>query len=176
MISHLDRKLLRDLRRMKGQTISVAMVMACGLAMLVMARSLIHSLESTRQEYYETHRFSQVFAHFKRAPLSVMERVSALPGVAATLPGISVQVTLDIDGLDEPASGTVRSVPDFDPPLLNRLFLRAGEWLKPGGPGEVLVGEAFANANLIRPGHYIRMVLNGRLQKFRVAGIVLSPE
>ena len=116
MISHLDRKLLRDLRRMKGQTISVAMVMACGLAMLVMARSLIHSLESTRQEYYETHRFSQVFAHFKRAPLSVMERVSALPGVAATLPGISVQVTLDIDGLDEPASGTVRSVPDFDPP------------------------------------------------------------
>ena len=32
MISHLDRKLLRDLSRMKGQAVAVALVMACGLA------------------------------------------------------------------------------------------------------------------------------------------------
>ena len=49
MISHLDRKLLRDLNRMKGQTIAVALVMACGLAMMIMARSLIFSLETTRR-------------------------------------------------------------------------------------------------------------------------------
>src|SRR5262249_31938797 len=79
-------------------------------------------------------------------------------------------------GLDEPASGMVRSLPDFDPPELNRLFLRSGQWLRPGGNGEVLVGEAFAQANALRPGQSIRMVLNGRLQEFRIAGIVVSPE
>src|SRR3990172_10147166 len=100
MLSHLDRKLLRDLNRMKGQTLAVALVMACGLAMLMMARSLIHSLESTRQEYYEAQRFADVFIHLKRAPNSLTARVAELPGVAAVQAGISVPATLDIAGLD----------------------------------------------------------------------------
>jgi putative ABC transport system permease protein len=176
MLTHLDRKLLRDLRRMKGQAVAVSLVMACGLAMLIMSRSLIHSLESTREEYYRAHRFADVFAGLKRAPLSLVERIRAIPGVAAVEPGVSVQVTLDIPGLDEPATGLVRSLPDFREPEVNRLFLRAGEWLKPGRRGEALVGEAFAEANKLKPGDTITMVLNGRLQKFRLAGIVLSPE
>jgi hypothetical protein len=68
MLSHLDRKLWRDLRRMKGQAFAVAMVMGCGVAMMIMARSLIYSLESTRREYYEANRFAEVFVHLKRAP------------------------------------------------------------------------------------------------------------
>ena len=176
MLAHLDRKLFRDLRRMKGQAAAVSLVMACGLAMLIMSRSLIHSLESTRDHYYQAHRFADVFATLKRAPLSLADRIRDIPGVAAVEPGVSVQVTLDIPGLDEPATGLVRSLPDFREPELNRLFLRAGQWLKPGGRGEALVGEAFAEANKLRPGDTVAMVLNGRLQRFRIAGIVLSPE
>jgi putative ABC transport system permease protein len=176
MLSHLDRKLWRDLRRMKGQAIAVALVMACGLAMMIMARSLIFSLDSTRREYYEQNRFAEVFAHLKRAPNSLVTRISQINGVAAVQPGISVQVTLDIPRLDEPASGTVRSLPDFTAPELNRLFLRAGRWLSAGARREVLVGEAFADANGLEPGGTITMLLNGKRQDFRIAGIVLSPE
>ena len=45
MIPCLDRKLWRDLNRLKGQAIAVSLVMGCGLAMMVMARSLIYSLD-----------------------------------------------------------------------------------------------------------------------------------
>lgn len=176
MLSHLDRKLLRDLNRMKGQTIAVALVMACGLAMMIMARSLIHSLETTRQEYYETTRFADVFAHLKRAPNSLASRVAEIPGVAAVQAGISVLATLDLEGLDEPASGQVRSLPDFGLQELNRLFLRSGSWLAPGSRGEVLVSEAFAEANQLRLGDTLSMLLNGRRKEFRIAGFVLSPE
>lgn len=176
MIPNLDRKLWRDLRRLKGQAIAVALVMGCGLAMMTMARSLIHSLESTRAEYYESNRFAEVFAHLKRAPDSIAARVAELPGVARVQTGISVQVTLDLPGVEEPASGTVRSLPDVGPPELNRLFLRTGQWLPPGSRNQVLVGEAFAEANHLQPGDRISMLLNGRLQEFRVAGLVLSPE
>ncbi|PYJ06600.1 MAG: ABC transporter permease [Verrucomicrobia bacterium] len=176
MLSHLDRKLWRDLRRMKGQVLAVALVMACGLAMMIMARSLIHSLESTRREYYEANRFAEVFVQLKRAPNSLAARVAEIPGVARVQASISVQVTLDIAGLDEPASGLVRSLPDFETSELNRLFLRAGRWLAQGSKREVLVGEAFAEANHLRPGDVIAMLLNGRRQEFRLAGIVLSPE
>lgn len=176
MLSHLNRKLVRDLFRMRGQAIAVSLVMACGLAMLIMSRSLIHSLTSTRAAYYQAHRFADVFAALKRAPLSISGRIREVPGVAVAEMGVAVQVTLDIPGLDEPATGLVRSVPDLRPPELNRLFLRAGEWLKAGKRGEVLVGEAFAEANKLRPGDHITMVLNGRRQSLRLAGVVLSPE
>jgi putative ABC transport system permease protein len=176
MISHLNRKLLRDLRQIKGQAIAVALVMACGLAMMIMARSLIHSLESTRQEYYQANHFADVFAHLKRAPNSLLSRVEEIPGVATVQLGLSVQVTLDLAGLDEPASGMVRSVPDFGAAELNRLFLRSGQWLSPGSRRQVLVGEAFAQANHLRPGDSLGILLNGRREQFRIAGLVLSPE
>ena len=176
MLSHLDRKLWRDLRRMKGQALAVAMVMGCGLAMMIMARSLVFSLESTRREYYEANRFAEVFAMVKRAPNSLAARIKEIPGVGTVQPGISVQVTMDLPELDEPASGMVRSLPDYGTPELNRLFLRKGRWLTPGGHGEVLAGEAFANANNLQPGDSIAMLLHGRRQTFRIAGIVLSPE
>jgi putative ABC transport system permease protein len=176
MLSHLDRKLLRDLSRMKGQAASVALVMACGLAMLTMARSLIYSLESTRSEYYQVHRFAEIFAHVKRAPQAIAAQAAAIPGVAGVQAGISVQVTLDLPTLDEPASGMVLSLPDRGEPELNRLYLRAGRWLSPGSRGEVLVGEAFASANQLHPGDRLVILLNGRRMEFLVAGIVLSPE
>jgi putative ABC transport system permease protein len=176
MPSRLTRKLFRDLARIKGQALAVSLVMACGLAMMVMARSLIHSLDSSRREYYEANRFAEVFAMMKRAPNSLVSRIKNIPGVATVQPGISVQVTLDIPGLDEPAGGTVRSVPDWGEPELNRLFLRAGRRLAPGSRGELLVGEAFADANGLKPGDQVTMLLNGKRQQLRIAGIVLSPE
>ncbi len=176
MISHLDRKLLRDLQRLKGQAVAVSLVMACGLAMLIMARSLIHSLETTRAGYYQGNHFGDVFASLKRAPNDLSARLAALPGVATVQTNLALPATLDLPGLDEPASGLVRSLPDFGPPELNRLFLRRGRWLSPGARGEVLVGEAFAVANKLNPGDTLAMLLRGRRQVFRVAGIVLSPE
>ena len=176
MLSHLDRKLLRDLRRMQGQAVAVSLVMACGLAMLIMSRSLIHSLSTARAEYYQAYHFADVFVGLKRAPLSLVDEVRKLPGVAVVEPGVSAQVTLDISGLDEPATGLIRTLPDLHPPELDRLFLRTGQWLKPGGRGEILASEAFAEANHLHPGDTLTMILNGRLQKFRIAGLVLSPE
>jgi putative ABC transport system permease protein len=176
MISHLDRKVLRDLSRMRGQASAVAVVMACGLAMLITSRSLIHSLSSTQQAYYRAYRFSDVFVHLKRAPDGMARRIASIPGVAAVQVGISAQVTLDIAGLEEPASGMVRSLPETGQPELNRLYLRRGRWLDPARRREVLVGEAFADANSLQPGDEIVMLLNGRRQDLRIAGIVLSPE
>ena len=80
-MSLLDRKLLRDLRALKSQALAVALVMACGLAMMIMTRSLILSLETTRDTYYHDYRFAQVFAQLKRAPDSVADQLAAIPGV-----------------------------------------------------------------------------------------------
>jgi putative ABC transport system permease protein len=176
MVPCLDRKLARDLWRLRGQAIAVAMVIGCGLAMMIVARSLIFSLDTARSEYYEGNRFAEVFAQLKRAPNSIAARIAEIPGVAMVQSGVSVRATLDLPGLDEPASGNVRSFPDVGTPELNRLTLRAGRWLAPRARREVLVGEPFAEANRLHPGDNLSMLLNGRRMDFRIVGIVLSPE
>ena len=120
-MSHLDLKLIRDLRALKSQAFAVALVMACGLAMMIMTRSLILSLETTRDDYYREHRFAQVFSRLKRAPQSVAGQLAAIPGVAAVQTGIALQATLDLPGMDEPATGLILSLPERGELQLNRL-------------------------------------------------------
>jgi putative ABC transport system permease protein len=176
-MSLLDLKLLRDLRALKSQAFAVALVMACGLAMVIMTRSLILSMDTTRRVYYEEHRFAQVFARLKRAPNSVRDELAAIPGVAAVQTSIAVQVTLDVPGLAEPAVGLINSLPEHGAPILNIPYLRAGR-LPLGGTarGELAVSEAFADVHELKPGAKISAILNGTKQTFRISGIVLSPE
>ena len=172
----LDLKLIRDLRALKSQALAVALVMACGLAMMIMTRSLIVSLNTARDGYYEKHRFADVFATLKRAPDSVRDRLAAIPGVSGLETGIEVRVTLDLPTLAEPASGIIHSLPARRALELNRLYLRQGNLLTSGARHEVLVGEAFAEANQIKPGDHIAAVLNGSRINLRIAGIVLAPQ
>ena len=177
MLAPLDLKLLRDLGRMKGQVLAVSLVMACGLAMMIMMRSLILTLESTRESYYQRYAFADVFGSLKRAPLSVAERVKTLPGVATVEPRVVVDVTLDLPGIAEPATGRIVSLPrDGGPQMLNRVFLRKGRLPRPDERREVLLGEAFAVANHLQPGDSLVAVINGRRETLIICGIGLSPE
>ena len=176
-MSLLDRKLLRDLRALKSQAFAVALVMACGLAMMIMTRSLILSLGTTRDSYYERYRFAQVFARLKRAPNALRDQLAAIPGVATVQTGIAIQVTLDVPGLVEPAVGLINSLPERGDAVLNRTYIRAGRLpLGRTTRGELAVGEAFAEAHALKPGDKLSAILNGAKQSFRLSGIVLSPE
>ncbi len=176
MLSPLDRKLFRDLGRMKGQMIAVSLVMACGLAMMIMTRSLIFTLESTREAYYQHNSMADVFATLKRAPLSMANRIAELPGVAGVEPRVVVDVTLDLPGVLEPATGHIVSIPEDKPQVLNQLFLRNGRLPRPDERRGVVVGEAFAKANALQPGDSIAAIINGHRDTLFITGIGLSPE
>ncbi|WP_009965769.1 ABC transporter permease [Verrucomicrobium spinosum] len=176
MLSPLDRKLFRDLGRMKGQIVAVSLVMACGLAMMVMTRSLILTLDSTREAYYQRYRMADVFGSLKRAPLAMADRLAAIPGVTAVEPRVVLDVTLDLPGLAEPATGHIVSLPEDKPQVLNQLFLRMGRMPRLDERREVVVSEAFAQANFLKPGDSVSAVINGRRDTLVITGIALSPE
>jgi putative ABC transport system permease protein len=151
--------------------------MACGLAMMIMTRSLILTLESTRTSYYQRYAMADVFATLKRAPLAVAEELATLPGVATVEPRVVVDVILDLPELTEPATGHIISLPDDGgPQKLNRLFLRSGRFPRPDERREVVLGEAFANENGLQPGDSLVAVINGRRETLKICGIGLSPE
>ena len=103
----LNRKLLRDLWRIKTQVLAIAVVVGCGVAIMVMALGTMRSLQETRAAYYERYRFADVFAHVKRAPEYLAERIARIPGVKWVETRVVADVTLDIPGMAEPATGRI---------------------------------------------------------------------
>jgi putative ABC transport system permease protein len=172
----LDRKLLRDLAKMKGQAATIALVVASGIGGFIAMLSTYDSLKWSRGVYYDAGRFAQVFVDLKRAPESLSERIARLPGVADAETTVVFDATLDVPGAVEPIIGRMIGLTEGGEPRLNRLSLRRGRWIKPGERSEVLVSEGFANARGLKPGDRLAALLNGNREPLRIVGVVLSPE
>jgi putative ABC transport system permease protein len=172
----IDRKALRDLWHLRSQALAISLILGSGVAMYVTMRSTMESLGLTLSTYYERYRFADVFASVKRAPRSLGPRIAAIPGVSQVEMRILAEVTLDIEGLTEPASGRLVSIPERAVSHLNDLYLREGRYVEPGREGEVLVSEAFAGAHGFQPGDTVSAVINGRRRLLTMVGIALSPE
>lgn len=176
MISALDRKLLRDLSQMKGQALAIAIVISAGVATFVNSRTILHSLEVTRATFYERQHFAELFARVKRAPDAVADRLKEVPSVDRVETRIVESVTLDVEGLDEPAVAQLISIPENRQPALNQVYLRRGSLLTPGRDDEVLASEAFTKANQLDVGDSVFAIINGRRKQLRIVGIAFSPE
>jgi putative ABC transport system permease protein len=171
----LDRKLLRDLRGLKGQVITIALVVAVGVACAVALASTHTTLARSQEAFYERNRLADVWISCKRAPRALLERVERIPGVLLAEAREVEWLVLDLPGLAEPAVAQVLSLPAGGAQL-NAIYLRSGREPEPGRPGEVVIGEAFANARRLGPGDELTAVLNGRRAVLRVVGVALSPE
>ncbi|WP_019506691.1 ABC transporter permease [Pleurocapsa sp. PCC 7319] len=175
-MNSLDRKLFRDLWHARGQVIAIALVVACGIASFVMARSSYASLTLTQTTYYNEYHFAQVFASLKRAPETLNEQIADIPGVAQAQTRIVVDVTLDVPELPEPGTGRLISIPEQQISMLNQPYIRKGRYIESGRGNEVLISEAFAKANKLQLGNSIGAIINGRWEQLQIVGIALSPE
>ncbi|GAB4529863.1 MAG: FtsX-like permease family protein [Pleurocapsa sp.] len=175
-MNSLDRKLFRDLWHSRGQLIAIALVVACGIASFVMARSAYTSLTLTQNTYYNKYHFAQIFASLKRAPETLAQQIAEIPGVGQTQTRIVVDVTLDVPNLPEPATARLISIPEGQTSMLNQPFIRRGRYIESGRGNEVLISEAFADANNLQLEDTIGAIINGRWEKLKIVGIALSPE
>ncbi len=176
MVTTLHRKLVRDLFRMRGQALTIAAVVACGIASFVTLRSAYASLLWARDTYYESSRFADVFAHAKRAPESVAARIEAIPGVAIVETRLVEPVMIPVEGLSEPATGRLVTLPLGAAPRLDAPYLRKGRMVEPGRPDEAVLLETFADAHGLEPGAHLPVVINGVRRDIHIVGIALSPE
>lgn len=172
----LDRKLLRELAETKTQSLAIGLVIASGVAVLVMSLSTLGFLRETRDAYYDRYRFADLFASVRRAPQPIAEQLASISGVARVQTRIVSDVTLDVPNLDEPAVGRLISIPDQGSSSLNSVHLKAGRMPDADRPGEVLASDAFVQANSLKLDASVSAVLNGRLQDLRIVGVALSPE
>jgi putative ABC transport system permease protein len=176
VILPLDRKLLRDLWRLRGQVLAIGMVIASGVALLVMSLTAIEALQETATAYYERYRFADVFARVERAPEHLRDRLAAIEGVQSVSMRVVRNAMLDVEGFGEPVIGQLVSVPENEAAALNMLAMRQGRLPRLGAPDEAVLSEPFAEAHALGIGATLHAVMNGRWRELRVVGIALSPE
>ncbi len=172
----INRKLIRDLWNIKGQVLAISLVIASAVCVYVMYLGAFDSLRLTQSAYYDQYRFADVFASLKRAPLYLEDRIRQIPGVADAELRVSASVTLDMEGMAEPAIARLVSIPARQRATLNDVFLRLGRYPDATRRNEILVNEGFALAHDLEPGDVIRAVINGRRRSLEISGIALSPE
>lgn len=175
-LSPLNRKLTRDLWRMKGQAVAIALVIALGVLMLVMMDGLVNSLEETKRAYYERYRLAEIFAPLKRAPEHVLKDIAGIPGVAAVEGRVNGGALIDLPGVAVPVRAQAVSLPDFRPPRLNDIYLSQGRRLDPAHEDEILLLEGFAKAHGLSPGDRLSATMNGARRTFYIVGLAQSPE
>jgi putative ABC transport system permease protein len=181
----LDRKLLRDLRLMWSQALTIALVVASGIAGFITTLSAVDSLALARDRFYAQGHFADVFASLKRAPDALAATLRTAPGVADVQTTTEELVRITIEGTSDPIIGQLIGINRLRPQRMNLLTLRSGRpqdaSMSPGVPGTdgtlpVWVSEAFATAHGLAPGARLSALINGKQRTLVMAGVALSPE
>jgi putative ABC transport system permease protein len=175
-MSPLDKKLVRDVWRLKAQVAAIAVVIAFGVLLLVMMDGLVNSLDETKRAYYERYRLADVFAPIKRAPKRLVDDIAKIPGVAAVEGRISGGALIDLAGIDAPIRAQALSLPPNGRPRFNDVFLSDGRPLDGRHVDEVLLLRGFARAHGLLPGAKIEATINGFKQTLKVVGLAEAPE
>lgn len=175
-MSPLNKKLQRELWSLKGQVLSIALVVAVGIMSIVTMRGSYDSLVRAQQDYYRESRFADIWVSLVRAPLSVMPTLESIPGVTVADSRVTFLATLDLDDSGIPAHGRFISVPANARPALNDVLVERGRYLAPGASDEVIISTKFAEARGYQPGDNIRAIINGRSRDLEIVGIGNSPE
>ena len=181
-MSMLERKLARDLWHLKGQVITIALVVASGIGGFVTSLSAVDSLELARERFYAEGRFADLFAGVKNAPLALADRLREVPGVADVQTTIEQMVRVELPGLSDPVIGQLIGMDQRRPHRMNLVSLAAGRPLsaqldvRTDADIEALVSEAFAQARQIGPGARLRALINGKQRTLLVVGVALTPE
>ncbi|MGY4829100.1 ABC transporter permease [Sphaerotilaceae bacterium SBD11-9] len=178
----LDRKLLRDLRLMWSQALTIALVVASGIGGFITSLSAVDSLALARDRFYTQGRFADVFAAVKRAPSALADTLREVPGVADVQTTLEEIVRVEVPGQTDPVIGQLIGLKTGDLARMNRVTVSRGRMPERSESGsthagiEVLVSEGFAKARGLVPGSRLDAQINGRQRTLVVTGTALSPE
>ncbi len=179
-MSTLHTKLWRDLRRLRAQVLTIAVVVAIGVAGFVGMFAVHDSLKTSRDAFYADNRLADLFAGIKRAPVSLGERIRAIPGVAEVKLDVVFDAQVDLPEVVQPVTGRFigldLSAAQAGRQGLNALSLKQGRWPERGAQLEALVSDRFAAARSLKPGDVVHAILNGRRERIHLVGTAATPE
>ncbi|MEX2137983.1 MAG: hypothetical protein WD894_01890, partial [Pirellulales bacterium] len=166
----LDRKLLREARASKGLILAITSLVAVGVMCFIYMRSAYNNLRSARDQYFAQCRLADFWIDVKKAPLTELAEIAAIPGVSEIRARIQFLATVDLERAKYPLNAYVVSLPDQRKTIINDVVLKRGGYFTDRRENEVLVNDNFARKHGLHPGQWIHLILNNRREELFIVG------
>lgn len=170
----LFRNLFRDIKKSKGQFISILIIVTLGVMFYTSLNSVFKNLSNSSNKYYEEYRLADIWIDLYKAPSSIKEKVENMPNVKMATGRIVKDASINIS--EENATLRFITLPDEKIDIVNDIVIKSGRYFSDDDSNQCLLDEDFFKANDIQLGDYIYPIINGNKVKIKVIGSVKSPE
>lgn len=167
----LRKKLYRDMTRAAMQFLSIIALCALGTFAFAALDGTARMTRDTLDTYFEENNLADYWITLPSADRASLDRVSAVPGVAAVRARASADMETTLPGDVSVSVTAYDGAMDINTPLL-----REGVLLEENDRRGCLVEERFAVAHGLVPGSRLSVKLGGQEYTFIVRGVVVSPE
>lgn len=174
-MNKLNKMIVRDVLKSKGQFLAAAAVIFAGIVMFTASYMSYQNLKNSVDSYYEQYGFLDYYADVQSVSPAGIKDVKAIKGVKDAIGRISADVGADM-GDDRRITVRLISLPEDSQPSINKLVIRGGGYFSKSDPYSCLVSRKFAEFHRIKKGDAIKAIINLKTYEFNVDGIVDSPE
>ncbi|MFV0400179.1 MAG: ABC transporter permease [Oscillospiraceae bacterium] len=169
----LLRQALRSIWRGRRSYLACIVLMSVGIACYVSFHLLFLNLTASMEGLYDSQRFGDGFAKVGAIPLSAVDRLRDTPGIDRLDASVTADLRVDDPDSNRVVTLRVSSWEEERQEPLNAPLLVEGSF---PAQGEILLGEAFANAGGYRPGDTVTLLYKGQEESLTVSGLAQSPE
>lgn len=171
----LNRLLLREISKSRGQFLAAAAVVFAGIAMFSASFVSYKNLKNSVDSYYEQYEFLDYYSEVKGISQIGIDRIKKLDGVKAAIGRITEDVGADM-GNDKRVTLRLVSMPDDTQADINRLVFVSGGYFGGSDQYSCLVNRKFAEFYRLDESSTIKARINLKAYEFHIDGIVDSPE
>lgn len=170
----LDTRLIRSIKKTKGQFISITVVIILALTTYVSLSMVADNLNDSMFHYYEITNFGDLFVEVSRIPKAAIDKLNIIDGVRMAQGRVSADVPLRVENPNEKVNVRVVSLPKEDI-RVNDLFILDGEEMG-DNPKTTVVLQQFFDGRKMQLGDKITPYIGGMEYPLEIIGVVGSPE
>jgi putative ABC transport system permease protein len=166
--------LLREIKSIKGQFISIVIIIATGITFYTGFNTTLYNLKTASKQYFREYRLAHLWVYFSQTPENVVDRIAKISGISK----VTGRVVQDVKLSPAEQNVMVRliTLPDSREAPVNDVLLKSGRYFTDDNCNQCLVEEAFFKTNGLKLGGVLRPVINGNEIKLKIIGTVKSPE
>jgi len=173
----LNIKLIRDILHSPLLFIGVVVIVAAGIALFQAAYASYLNLGRSYQLSYDRLNMADFTVDVRSAPEDVLNRLRRIPGIRTVEGRIIREIEIQLAQREsEKVTGRIISIPDEREPSVNKLLTDSGTLPRPGSARTLVLESSFADYHGFEAGDFIYPVVDDDEIRFRITGIVKSPE
>jgi putative ABC transport system permease protein len=175
--SKLNLKLLRDITSSPLMFGGIVFLLLVGIALFTASYELYLNLGSSYAYSYRRLNLADFTIPVQSAPKEVIFSLRSIPAVRSVEGRTIEEIEIDQpESASRKVVGRIISIPDTGQPQVNQLKLVSGSYPGQAAVREILLEASFAAFHHYKPGDFLSIVEEGDKIRFRVVGIVQSPE